>query len=392
MGPDTARMKHHDDGKNGRRILVVGPALAGSGYPNAQNTTRLLAELPGVETTDRACWLPADFHLWKMARGSVWQKLRGLWLLTTRSLSSLWHLAHKSHHHDYVYLPYPSLPVLWTISLLPSHWQPRCIADAYITLWDTLFQDRQLGKPQGLASRLLLLAESRALRAAHRIVVDTQANADHLAQLFSVPRDRICAFPLALDPSTLPRHAPLATTPSQRIRVLFIGTFVPLQGTTVIAEAIDLIGPHAAIDFVVIGDGQQADATASLLMQQANVTWKRGWQPPEVLAEELARADICLGVFGGNEKAARVLPFKLYMALAAGKAILTQHDYSVPDGCPPPPLLTCMPTPDALAGAIQQLATGHGHRHRLAAQAQPYYNAHLSATALADCWHSLLSK
>lgn len=376
------------------RITVIGAALAGSGYPNARNTVRLLSSLHDMEVHDQACWLPPDFHLWKLARGTLIEKLRGACLLGSYSLLGLCRLARHCRRGEWVYLPYPSLPVLWCLSWLPAAWRPRCIADAYITFWDTLYQDRQIGRQGGLISRLLLRAESRALRTAHRIVVDTRANAEHISKLFGVDRQRIAAFPLALDQATLPDPGALksATAPQagKPLRVLFIGTFVPMQGTEVIARAINLLRDDKDIEFTLIGDGQQADSVAPLLSDHPRVTWLRGWQSPEVLARALTEADICLGVFGGTGKAARVLPFKLYMALAAGKAVVTQSDYSLPDDCGPPPVLTCPADPSALSETIRRLAGEPRLRIQLMNQARTYFTDQLSSRRLVSNWKSLL--
>ena len=376
------------------RITVIGAALAGSGYPNARNTVRLLSSQADMDIHDHACWLPPDFHLWKLARGTLKEKLRGACLLGHYSLLALCRLARHYRRGDWVYLPYPSLPVLWCLSWLPAAWRPRCIADTYITLWDTLYQDRQIGRQGGLVSRLLLRAESRALRSAHRIIVDTRANAEHISQLFGVDRQRIAAFPLALDQATLPDPGALKTTTAAQagkpLRVLFIGTFVPLQGTEIIARAISLLRDDEEIEFTLIGDGQQAESVAPLLADHPHLTWLRDWQPPEVLASALAEADICLGVFGGPGKATRVLPFKLYMAMAAGKAILTQNNYSLPAGCPPPPLVTCLADPQSLAGSLKQLAGDRSGCHRLGTEGAAFFQNYLGPERLQQAWRELL--
>lgn len=381
----TARTHHH--------LLTIGPALRGPGYPNASNTIELLQQTGSILINDKACWLPEDFHLWKLAHGTGQEKRRGLWLLSRACVLSVLRLIRHHRSGQPVYLPYPSLPLLWLLSWLPTTRRPSCIVDAYITLWDTLYQDRQLGQPTGLASRLLLRAERRALGVAQQIIVDTQANADHLAGLFHVPRQRIRALPLALDPATLPQRTPPASqvglpTPT---RIVFIGTFVPLQGTQVIAQAIALLGQRDDLQFTLIGDGQQASQAAPLLQGLGTVTWLRGWQAPATLAQALDQADICLGVFGGNDKAARVLPFKLYMALAAGKAIITQQHYSLPDDCPPLPALTCAAQPQALAAAIAQLAAAPAQRQQLGQQAAAYFQQYLSPTQLFQRWQALLA-
>jgi glycosyltransferase involved in cell wall biosynthesis len=372
-------------------LRVAGCALGGPGYPNAINTLRLLKELPDIAIADSACWLPEDFHLWKLARGGLIQRIRGLLSLALGTVKAAGRLLVDYRRHDWLYMPYPSLPLLWLLSWLPAGWRPHCIVDAYITLWDTLYQDRQLGRPSGLLSRLLLRAEARALRAAEDIIVDTQANAEHLSHLYRVPRQRIHALPLAIDPQTLPSAVTAGQKNNKRIRVLFIGTFVPLQGTGVIAQAIATLGGRDDLEFVLIGDGQDAEEVAPLLEQLPHVTWLRGWQPAAVLADELARADICLGVFGGEGKAARVLPFKLYMALAAGKAIITQHRYSLPDGCPAIPALTCAASPAALAAAISALAGDPVRRKQQQLQAAAYFKQYLAPEQLSRRWQQLLT-
>ncbi|MBC7317203.1 MAG: glycosyltransferase, partial [Chloroflexi bacterium] len=44
---------------------------------------------------------------------------------------------------------------------------------------------------------------------------------------------------------------------------------------------------------------------------------------PAALAERIAQADVCLGIFGTSEKARRVIPTKAFIALAMGKALVT---------------------------------------------------------------------
>lgn len=376
--------------KTGKTLRIIGCGLCGPGYPNAWNTVQLLEQQKTIRIVDSAAWLPEDFHLWKMVRGSTRDRLRGIWLIASGTLRSCLRLAANHRRGDWLYLPYPSLPMLWLLSWLPAWLRPTCIADAYITLWDTLFQDRQLGKPQGQLSRYLLAAESRALRAANTIIVDTQANADHLSGLFGVPRQRIRAFPLAIDPQTLPALDHPAAPKGGKVRVLFIGTFVPLQGTTVIAQAIALLADRDDMEFMLIGDGQQADEAAKYLKGLSNVTWLRGWQSPQKLATEIANADICLGVFGGEGKSSRVLPFKLYMALATSKAIITQSSHSTPDGVPPIPAIICTPEPKILAQSIEKLSADKTLRRIFQHKARIYYDQYLTSNELAKYWLALL--
>lgn len=373
------------------RLFVAGVGLRGSGYPNACNTLRMLRDTRQIEVVECGSWLPEDTHLWKLAQSPRHKALPFLIRLLAANVVSVIRLALKNSSRDIAYVPYPGVFLLWLLSWVPRRWRPRCVCDAYITIWDSLYQDRSLGTAGSRSSRLLLWMEARALSAAEGVIVDTVANADHIHRLFGVARESIHAFPLALDATTLPVANPDHAA-SREIRVLFIGTFVPLQGTAVIAQAIEALRGQDNLEFVMIGDGQQAEEVAPLLEANPAVTWYRGWQPSHVLTRELALADICLGVFGGNGKAARVLPFKLYMALAAGKAIITQHEHGVPEDCPPIPALTCDACPQSLADAIRRLANDAGQRASLARHAMDYFEQQLSTDKLAQRWAALIAE
>jgi glycosyltransferase involved in cell wall biosynthesis len=376
--------------KANTRLLVAGIGLRGSGYPNACNTLRMLRDTLQIGMIKCGNWLPESTHLWKIAGGPRHKAFLLIIRLLSANTFSAIRLLLKHRTEDFVYVPYPGIFLLWLISWVPRRWRPRCICDTYITLWDSLYQDRNPGAAAGRFSRLLLRVETRALCAAEHLIVDTQANAGHIHQLFGVSRERIHAFPLALDASAFHAPSTLPTRANSKIRVVFVGTFVPLQGTTVIAQAIDMLRGHDNLEFVLIGDGQQADEAAPWLQDNPAVTWLRGWQPAQVLAEHLAQADICLGVFGGTGKAARVLPFKIYMALAAGKAIITQHGYGLPGGCPPLPVMHSNADAAELAAAIVSLAASGEQRRQLGLQASHYFQQYLSQSALAHDWKKLL--
>jgi len=257
-----------------------------------------------------------------------------------------------------------------------------------------MYQDREIGgKITSKASKLLLWIESRALRAAARVVVDTTANADHIAATFGLDRHRIYALPLATDDALIvPRpRPPQNQTTGCPIRVLFFGTFVPLQGTTKIAQALDLLRDRTDLEFIVIGDGQAAVTAEPYLLNHPAVTWLREWLPIEELKRQVAESDICLGIFGDGGKASRVLPFKLYVALAAGKPIITQQSYGLPDDSPPIPAIFTPATPQGIAEGITLLAADARLRSQLSEQSRAYYHAHLDQTRIALRWHSLLN-
>lgn len=369
---------------------MAGAGLSGEGYPNARNTIQALSQINGLDVIDYSAWLPENIKLWELATNSKISKIGNIAKILVSNLSSVTRLLCFSPRRSIVYVPYPGIITLWSISWLPKAIRPRCISDSYITLWDSLYKDRKLANEASLFCRALLAFESRALRAAEVVITDTEANAEHVSTTFKIRRDRIHSMPLALVPHAAQPPGPeiKATT---RTNVLFIGTFVPLQGTEIIARAIHLLRKDSSIKFVLIGDGQDAERAEPWLAESSSVTWIRTWQSRSELEAHIANANICLGIFGGPGKAERVLPFKNYLALRAGKAIITQDKLGLPKDAPKPPMVYCSEDPQSLADAIRALASAPTEIRRIERAASKYYQEYLSDAALARHWKQLLS-
>jgi len=201
---------------------------------------------------------------------------------------------------------------------------PLIYLDAFISMYDTIVVDRRILKENSFLARLLYRLEKRAFEAASVVIVDTPENARFYAEQFDMPPDKFCAMPLCIPPLS-PDATREEDKTSERIRCVFVGTFVPLQGIRTIVEAAGILADDAGIDFVFVGDGQDGRYLEDYIANfpKARVTWHRGHYSTQFVIDQIVNADVCLGIFGDGPKAQRVLPYKIYYYLALGMPIVT---------------------------------------------------------------------
>jgi glycosyltransferase involved in cell wall biosynthesis len=113
----------------------------------------------------------------------------------------------------------------------------------------------------------------------------------------------------------------------------------------------------------------------------------------ERLPEELHRAGCALGIFAASPKAQRVIPNKVFQALACGTPVITADTPAarelLVDG--ESALLVTPGDARALADAIRRLAQDPKLAQRLAEGGQAAYRAHASEAILGARWRDLLA-
>jgi glycosyltransferase involved in cell wall biosynthesis len=241
------------------------------------------------------------------------------------------------------------------------------VVDMMISLADTLGGDR--GRAGRLTASALGGVDRATAHAADLVVADTAVGADWLAERFGVPRARLGVVPVGAEPARFPPVPPPDGAPT----ALFYGKLAPLHGVaTVLAAARRPGAPPVRL----IGDGQLGGWLAAELARDrpAGLSWER-WVPYEALGAEVGRAAICLGVFGESEKAARVVPNKVWQAMAVGRPVVTADTPAVREVLEDGRTALLVPAgdPDALAEALARLAGDAALRARLGAAARAVY-------------------
>ena len=257
-----------------------------------------------------------------------------------------------------VVVPYPGpldVLVLWPFAKLRGQ---RVIWDMFLSLFDTVVNDRKLASRRSPAGRLLYALEWLAARSADLVLLDTQAHAAYVAELFGLPAGKTAAVPGRAEAEHFPRLAPVRAR-TGRTKVLFYGQLIPLHGVqTILDAAVSERG--RAIDWHIIGTGQDRPKIEAALSRPGmdHVTWEP-WVPYEALIGAIGEADACLGIFGASTKAACVVPNKVYQALLAGRTVITRDSPAMRETFGDVPGLVLVPhsDPEALLDAIDVTAT-----------------------------------
>lgn len=375
-----------------QRILIAGYYAGGSGYPNGEVTQEILGNIRNTIVIDCGYAMPLDTKLWKSSERSSLGKLRTSWRLLTQNFRSAFKVMRIKKRGDIVYVRYPAIFFLILMSAIPTKLRPTLVADAFISLWESWSINRAKGSK--IFAKILFTIERIALATCTRITVDTTANSTFIAKTFSIHGGKIRAMPLGLKFIQDKRHA---YNPSNRVvtSVLFVGTFIPLHGIGVIIEAMKLLRNYGDLKFKFIGDGSEAYKLEAAMKNNQifpSVEWIRTWQSSSQLAEAIAHSDICLGIFSGDEKSRRVLPYKLYMYMMLAKCIISQSDHSSPAGDQAQLPIWEVPAndPSALAKAILLLKDNPLERKNYSLSAMLFYNTYLSQESIKDGWTCMI--
>lgn len=309
----------------------------------------------------------AEFHadIWRGVEDKsqlygLWPKLAiGLrWLFCYPTL--IWQFMRCARPDAVIvgYLGQFDVLVLWPFARLrgvPVVW------DAFISLYNTIVEDRRLLGRRNPLALLILAWEWLACRAASVVLVDTKAHARYFVSRFGLPEARVKSVFVGAEPECFASQPTSARRgdPQEGLHVLFYGQFIPLHGIETIIEAARL-AEHYNMEWTLIGQGQEADKIRALLDKHPlpRLTWIP-WVNYGRLSEYISRSDVCLGIFGDTDKAARVIPNKVFQILMAGAPLVTRDSQAIRELLTeesPGIVLVPPANPGALLAGIKRLA------------------------------------
>lgn len=255
--------------------------------------------------------------------------------------------------HDCVLVCYPAF--IDAVVIRPFAWMrgTPVVMDWFLSAYDTVVLDRKLIKHQSLLSRLLYRLEWMSIRSASLIFMDTRAHAERMELLFGLPAGKCGAVWVGVESERFkPPHVPSVPAPAT---VLFYGQFIPLHGIATIVSSAALLR-NTPVRWIIVGSGQEQQNVDDLIAELGLSSVERiAWVDYDSLPEFLCSAAICLGIFGESEKAASVIPNKVFQILACGRPLITRDSPAMRELVnPEDPAVRLVPAkdPQALADAV----------------------------------------
>ena len=245
--------------------------------------------------------------------------------------------------------------------------------DPLVSLLDTFAGDRGLVRSGGAKAAAVRAVDEVAFRLPQLVLADTWAHAAYYQEAFGLARRRVAVAPVGALPEPRADGAARELAPGEPLTVLQYGKWSPLHGADVVLGAAELLRAEP-FRFVLIGEGQLSAELRGAIAARGltNVSWL-GQLPAAELRSHTLAADVCLGVFGRSEKAGRVVPNKVFDALACGRPVVTAAGDGarewLRDG--ETALLTPAGDPAALAAALRRLLDERRARPARRGRARP---------------------
>jgi glycosyltransferase involved in cell wall biosynthesis len=307
----------------------------------------------GVEVIEchRPLWeLTRDKSRGYLSTGSLlrlsWEVLR-VYLRLARDYS-------RVGGHDLIMVGYIGQMDVLLARMLTVFKRKPIVFNPLVSLYDTLVEDRGRIGAGSLRSRLLFFLDKWSCRLSDLILLDTQEHIRYFSEGFGIPPERFRRLWVGAeervfspndqipDPkSQIPNPNDKIPDPKSQIplphppphggggkgegefKVLFYGKLSPLHGIIRIIEAAGILR-QSKVHFTIIGTGQLSEEVRELAgkMELKEVELV-DWVEYQELPLRIKEADVCLGVFGDGEKAGRVIPNKVFQALAMGKPVIS---------------------------------------------------------------------
>lgn len=222
---------------------------------------------------------------------------------------------------------YYLMPIAWILTRFP---RKKLFFDAFISVSDTLVSDRKLVSWINPKAWLYYCVDIISCHLADMVLIDTKSHKQFFAKRFFLSPKKIRVEYVGTRKDLFSKGAKERKLHPDAFNILFVGTYIPLQGIEYIIQAAKLLENDPHIHFTLIGKGQTFPemTTMAQKLHLRNVTFLDP-VPLEQLPQFVRSADVALGTFGTSAKASRIIAHKVYDAVACGIPVITAKNDAI---------------------------------------------------------------
>lgn len=251
----------------------------------------------------------------------------------------------------------------------------KILFDAFLSTYQTMTEERKAFAFGSLTAKFARFIDKFSAELADKVFLDTDQHIDYYSKEYGLNRDKFLKLPAGSDDSVMNE---LAGEASDDFIVHLHGEFQALHGAEYVMSAAKLL---PEVKFQIIGKGNIFNKCRKKALSNtifiSSVSYRE-------LAKLMAKASVCLGIFGDTRKADMVVPNKVYEALAMGKALVTADTPAVRevliDG---ENALFCRKAdPESLAKAIKKLKEDPVLRKKIALKGNTLFKEKYSSLLL----------
>jgi glycosyltransferase involved in cell wall biosynthesis len=259
-----------------------------------------------------------------------------------------------------------------------------------------LVDDRGHFRPNSPLARLAVAVDRIGGRAADRVLLDTQVQAEAFSRVTGVSRNRVSSLFVGCNEDMFHPDVMPDRPSDDRFHVLYYGTYQPLHGMETVVSAAHLLSHRSDIHWRIIGRGQEYARVRSLAdnWHLTNIEF----QPPIPYVDlpgAIASADLCLGgPFGSTNKAHRVITGKTFQFLSMRKPIIVGDTPATRELLVPDESAYFVPLSDseALAAAVHRLHCAPEQRQHLATTGRARYLESASEAVISAQLSTIIEK
>jgi glycosyltransferase involved in cell wall biosynthesis len=284
---------------------------------------------------------------------------------------------------DIILVGYPGWDAIPFGKMLSKILNKPIVFDSFLSLYDTYVFDRGSVGENSHAALSYYLSDKHSCEVSDLVLLDTYQHIEYFSKTFHIDKGKFRRVLIGADDEVFyPRQV---RKTCKTFHVTFWGSFIPLQGIKYIVEASKILEHYRDVKFDMMGSGQTYESVTKLARDLGvnNISFLK-WIPYETLPNRIAEGSVSLGIFGDTMKTTRVIPNKVYEALAMGMPLITGDSPAAHEillnrkNC----IMVPLADPKALAEAIITLKEDVKLRNEVASEGYRLFQEKLNPTAI----------